>query len=111
MKKGLLLVFLAIVFSTHSIRAEIRITVSRFANNQIKIEGVTAPNRAVTIDGKFTVESDGGGHFDFKQLNYKPADCMSDITSGADVYSAVIAGCFGELSIERETPMPPAASP
>jgi hypothetical protein len=85
-------------------RAEIRITVSRFDNNRIEIEGQTAPNRTVTIDGKFKVESDSGGYFDFKRAGYKPADCMSDITSGDDIYSAVIAGCFGEYSIEREKP-------
>jgi hypothetical protein len=27
---------------------------------------------------------------------------MSDITDGDDIYSAVIAGCFGELGIEHE---------
>src|SRR5689334_16696629 len=111
MTKACLLALLVLTASADITFAEIRIAVSRFENNKIEIQGVTAPNRIVTIDGQFKVQSDGGGYFDFKQLNYKPADCMSDITSGADVYSAVIAGCFGELSIERETPMPPAASP
>jgi hypothetical protein len=89
-------------------QAEIRISISRFENNQIEIDGQTAPNRAVTIDGKFTVKADGGGYFDFKRMNYKPDDCVSDITSGDDVYSAVIAGCFGEFTIEHERPKTPA---
>jgi hypothetical protein len=93
---------LAIVATTIPTRAEIRITVSRFENNQIQIEGQTAPNRTVTIDGKFKIQSDGGGYFDFKHTGYKPPDCMSDIASGDDIYSAVIAGCFGEFAIEHE---------
>jgi hypothetical protein len=90
--------------------ADIRITTSRFENNQIEIEGHSAPNSTVTIDGKFKVTTDGGGYFDFKQAGYKPPDCMSDITDGDDIYSAVIAGCFGELKIEHEklkSPAPP----
>lgn len=87
--------------------AEIRITVSRFDNNQLDIKGQTAPNRPVVIDKKFKTQSDGGGYFEFKQQGYKPADCMSDIRSGGDTYSAVIAGCFGEFSIERQPPKTP----
>jgi hypothetical protein len=108
MKK--LLLGIVLVLLSGAARAEIRITVSRFENNQIDIQGQTAPNRSVTIDGKFKTQSDGGGYFEFKRSGYKPSDCMSDITSGDDVYSAVIAGCFGEFSIEHEqqkTPVPP----
>lgn len=106
----LLFAVLALAVATSVARAEIRITVSRFDNNQLKIEGHTAPNRAVTIDSKFKTQSDGGGYFEFKQTGYKPAGCMSDIRSGTDIYSAVIAGCFGEFRIEREklkSPAPP----
>lgn len=105
--KRLLLALLACAAAATAARAEIRITVSRFEHNQIEIEGQTAPNRTVTIDGKFKVQSDGGGYFDFKRAGYKPPDCMSDITSGSDVYSAVIAGCFGEFKIEHERPKTP----
>jgi hypothetical protein len=108
MTKAFLLALLVLTASADTTFAEIRITVSRFENNKIEIQGLTAPNRIVTIDGQFKVQSDGGGYFDFKQLNYKPADCMSDISSGTDVYSAVIAGCFGEFSIEHEKPKTPA---
>lgn len=104
MTKPLLVVALALAATTNAAQAEIRISVSRFVNNQIEIEGQTAPNRTVTIDGKFEIKSDAGGYFDFKRADYKPADCMSDISSGNDIYSAVIAGCFGELRIEREGP-------
>jgi hypothetical protein len=110
MTKRLLLALLALAAAANAAQAEIRITISRFADNQIEIEGQTAPNRTVTIDGKFDIQADGGGYFDFKRAGYKPDDCMSDITSGGDVYSAVIAGCFGEFSIEHQqpkTPVPP----
>jgi hypothetical protein len=89
-------------------RAEIRITVSRYENGAIDVEGQTTPHRTVTLDGKFKTESDGGGYFHFDQKNYKPPYCMSDITAGDEVYSAVIAGCFGEFKIERKTPNTPA---
>ena len=89
-------------------RADIRINVSRFVNGHLRIEGKTEPNAKVTLDGKYTTTSDGGGYFTFTE-SYKPDDCMSDISSGGNVYSAVIAGCFGELAIENEhlkTPEP-----
>lgn len=109
MTKRLLLTLLALVAVTTAARAEIRITVSRFDNNRYELEGQTAPNRTVTIDGKFKTQSNGGGYFTFTRAGYKPPDCMSDIRSGDDIYSAVIAGCFGEFAIEREglkTPAP-----
>jgi hypothetical protein len=102
MTTRLLLALLALASTAVAARADIRITISRFENNQIEIEGQTAPNSTVTIDGKFKIQSDSGGYFDFKRAGYKPSDCMSDITSGDDIYSAVIAGCFGELGIEHE---------
>jgi hypothetical protein len=110
MPNRLLFALLALAAATSVAHAEIRITVSRFENNQIEIEGQTAPNSTVTIDGKFKTKSDSGGYFDFKRAGYKPDDCMSNITDGDDVYSAVIAGCFGEFKIEHEglkTPAPP----
>jgi hypothetical protein len=108
MTTRLLIALLALISIAATARADIRVTISRFENNQIEIEGQTAPNRTVTIDGKFKIESDGGGYFDFKRSGYKPSDCMSDITSGSDIYSAVIAGCFGEFVIEHEKPNTPA---
>jgi hypothetical protein len=96
------LLLAALLLAGTAARADIRITTSRFENNQIEIEGHSAPNSTVTIDGKFKIKTDGGGYFDFKRAGYKPPDCMSDIADGDDIYSAVIAGCFGELSIEHE---------
>jgi hypothetical protein len=101
MRKPLFGVLLVLIGATAA-QADIRITISRFGNNQIEIQGHTAPNSTVTIDGKFKVKTDGGGYFDFKHTGYKPPDCMSDITSGDESYSAVIAGCFGEFKIEHE---------
>jgi hypothetical protein len=102
MTTRLLLALLTLLAAANAARAEIRITTSRFENNQIEIEGQSAPNSTVTIDGKFKIKTDSGGYFDFKQAGYKPPDCMSDIASGDDIYSAVIAGCFGEFKIEHE---------
>jgi hypothetical protein len=83
--------------------AEIRVSVSRYEDGTLTVAGQTAPNRTVTLDGRASVKSDGGGHFVFQE-HYKPETCMSDITSGDDIYSAVIAGCYGEFAIERQQP-------
>ena len=73
--------------------ADIRVDESRYENGQLIVTGQTAPGRALTLDGKYKTKSDGEGHFKFT-VKYKPATCMSDIRSGEDVYSAVIAGCL-----------------
>jgi hypothetical protein len=86
--------------------ADIRINVSRFENGHLHIEGHTEPNAKVTLDGKYTTTSNSGGYFTFTE-SYKPSDCMSDIRSGEDVYSAVIAGCFGEFAIEHKQVVTP----
>jgi hypothetical protein len=75
--------------------AEIRIDRSRYENGQLIVIGETEPGRTVTLDGKYTANSGADGHFKFTVQNYKPPTCMSDIKAGDDVYSAVIAGCFG----------------
>jgi hypothetical protein len=77
--------------------ADIRVNESRYENGKTIITGDTAPRRMLTLDGKYTTKSDGEGHFKF-EVKYKPSDCMSDIKAGEDVYSAVIAGCFGVTS-------------
>jgi hypothetical protein len=87
-------------------RADIRINISRFENGHLRIEGHTEPNAKVTLDGKYTTTSNSGGYFTFTE-SYKPSDCMSDIRSGEDVYSAVIAGCFGEFAIEHKQVVTP----
>jgi hypothetical protein len=74
--------------------ADIRVDVSRYENGKTIVTGNTAPGRTVTLDGKYKTKSDGEGHFKF-DVKYKPSDCMTDIKAGPDVYSAVIAGCFG----------------
>lgn len=78
--------------------ADIRINESRYVNGKLIVTGQTAPDRTVTLDKKYKTKSDGDGDFKFTVDKYKPADCMSDIRSGADVYSAVIAGCFGAIT-------------
>lgn len=83
--------------------AEIRITVSRFENGTLTVVGTTAPRQTVVLDGRARVTSDINGHFTFTE-HYKPDTCMSDIVSGKDIYSAVIAGCYGEFAIEHEQP-------
>jgi hypothetical protein len=88
--------------------ADIRINVSRYENGHLRIEGHTEPNSKVTLDGKYTTTSNSGGYFTFTE-SYKPSDCMSDIRSGEDVYSAVIAGCFGEFAIEHKQIVTPEA--
>jgi hypothetical protein len=59
--------------------------------------------RAVTLDGKYKTKSDGGGHFKFS-VREKPDTCMSDIRSGSDVYSAVIAGFLDAVDVDGPLP-------
>ena len=85
-------------------QADIRINESRYVGGKLIIDGETAPNRAVTLDGKYTTKSDGGGHFSFDVTDYKPFTCMSDITAGEDIYSAVIAGCLDPGDVDAPLP-------
>ncbi|HEU5017541.1 MAG TPA: hypothetical protein VFT69_06165 [Pseudolabrys sp.] len=73
--------------------ADIRIDQSRYANGEVTIVGETSPDAVVTLDDKYKTKSDAGGHFKFTEP-YKPFTCMSDIRSGSNIYSAVIAGCL-----------------
>ena len=84
--------------------ADIRIDVSRYVDGKLIITGETTPDRTVILDKRYKTKSDGEGHFTFTVKKYKPADCMSDIRSGPDVYSAVIAGCFGVSADESAAP-------
>ncbi|HEU4662143.1 MAG TPA: hypothetical protein VFS63_15940 [Pseudolabrys sp.] len=88
-----LCIFILLVFGVSAASAEIRISVSRYENGRLTVEGTTDPNEAVTLDNKYKTKSDSAGRFTF-HLNYKPDLCMTDINAGTDVYSAVIAGCF-----------------
>jgi hypothetical protein len=89
-----LCVALVLLCGIREASADIRITVSRYENGKTIVVGETAPGRTVTLDSKYKTQSDGGGHFRFS-VPYKPSTCMSDIKAADDVYSAVIAGCFG----------------
>jgi hypothetical protein len=77
--------------------ADIRVDESRYESGKTIVTGETGPDRTLTLDGKYKTKSDGRGHFEF-DVKYKPSDCMTDIKAGQDVYSAVIAGCFGVTS-------------
>lgn len=89
--------------------AEIRVDVSRYQNGKLIIRGETAPGRTVVLDDKFATRSDRQGHFSFA-VDELPFTCMSDIRSGDDIYSAVIAGCLNPSVVEHLRPLPPAAS-
>jgi hypothetical protein len=84
-------------------RADIRINESRYADGTLVISGQTSPNRTVTLDNKYKTKSDGGGAFKFTE-HYKPFTCMSDIRTGGDVYSAVIAGCLDPGDVDGPLP-------
>jgi hypothetical protein len=87
--------------------AAIRITSSNYQDGVTVVTGQTAPNRTVTMDGRFTTKSDSGGHFKFR-LEYKPATCMASIVSGEDAYSALIVGCLLGEAADRRKPRAPA---
>jgi hypothetical protein len=74
--------------------ADIRVDKSSYENGKTIVTGETGPGRTLTLDGKYKTKSDDEGHFKF-DVKYKPSTCMSDIKAGKDIYSAVIAGCFG----------------
>jgi hypothetical protein len=87
--------------------ADIRIDESRYIDGKLIVSGETGPGRTVTLDRKYKTKRDGDGHFSFMVSKYKPADCMSDIRAGDDLYSAVIAGCFGVTNGAASTPPQP----
>jgi len=99
---------LAFIAATGAARADIRIDESRFVDGNVIISGETAPNRTVTLDGKYTTKSDGGGYFKFT-AHEKPFTCMSDIRSGNDIYSAVISGCLDAGDVDAPLPAKAAA--
>jgi hypothetical protein len=90
--------------------ADIRINESRYAGGKVIISGETAPSRTVTLDGKYKTKSDGQGRFTFS-VKYKPSTCMSDIRSGRDIYSAVIAGCLDAGDVDGPLPTQAAGKP
>ncbi len=101
---------LVLLAGTAAARADIRIDESRYVGGKLIVSGETEPNRTVTLDGKYTTKSDGGGFFTFTEP-YKPFTCMSDISDGSGIYSAVIAGCFDTGADDDALPSPAAAKP
>jgi hypothetical protein len=102
------LVLLGLIAGIGTAQADIRITDSHFQNGTLVVSGETEPGNTVTLDNRFKTKADGGGHFTF-HVNEKPDTCMSDIRSGADIYSAVISGCFGAVSsVPLQAPTAPA---
>ncbi len=75
-------------------RADIMVVQSRYADGMLTVIGQTEGGRTVTLDRQFETEAGPDGRFRF-HVNHKPESCMSDLRAGSDVYSAVIAGCFG----------------
>jgi hypothetical protein len=67
--------------------ANIRINTSRYENGTLIIAGQTEPHKIVTLDGKYKTKSDIDGDFKFA-VHEKPFTCMSNIRSGASIYSA-----------------------
>jgi len=102
--------FILFVFGVSAASAEIRINVSRIENGALTVSGETRPNQTVTLDGKYQAKSDAAGRFAF-HLSYKPDTCMSDIKSGDDVYSAVIAGCLIATQLAAPEPSPTSGKP
>lgn len=73
--------------------AAIRIIDSTYEGGVTTVSGQTKPHEKVTLDGKYTTTSDGGGHFEF-HVRYKPYTCMSNIVAGEDNYAALLNGCL-----------------
>lgn len=88
-----LLAFAVLLLTAHAAAAEIRIRESRFADGRLIVRGQTAPDREVTLQGRFSTTADKQGRFSFS-VPYDPVDCFAELRSGPDRYYAVIAGCF-----------------
>jgi hypothetical protein len=95
---------LILIYGISAALGDIRIDESRYENGKTVITGETAPDLTVTLDGKYKTQSNDNGNFKFS-VRYKPTTCMSDIKAGDDVYSAVIAGCFGTGASNITTPI------
>lgn len=89
----IVLSFAVLLATAHAAAADIRIRESRFSDGLLIVRGETAPNREVTLQGRFSTTANAQGRFTFS-VPYKPADCLADIRSGPDRYSAFITDCF-----------------
>jgi hypothetical protein len=93
-----------LLFETGPAAAAIRIIDSIYADGVTTVTGQTRPHQKVTLDGKYSAQSDGAGRFEF-HVKYKPETCLSDIAAGEDSYSAVITNCLlGDATASDQAP-------
>ncbi|HEX9904633.1 MAG TPA: carbohydrate-binding protein, partial [Propylenella sp.] len=74
--------------------AEIVVTEAKIQAGELIVEGKTpSASQKITLDGRFTVTSDGAKVFAFGLANYLPSDCIVDLKAGAKARKAVVADC------------------
>lgn len=80
------------------------ITEATITQGLLVIQGNTAPNTLVTVDGAFGVMSDSSGNFHFGIASWHPDDCVVKVEAREvnDWRNAVIAKC-GEIGPPGET--------
>lgn len=85
----LLLALPGISFATVSVsRADL-------SGDRLRIEGIAAANRTITVDGVAMGSSDGGGRFRIERTGFTPPpDCTVDVNDGsATATTAELEGC------------------
>lgn len=99
---------LALALGT-SARAAPAITAAAIATGRLYVVGTTdQPHTSVSLDGKFTAESDDKGKFQF-ELVYYPAGCVVRATIGGNTVEAKVQQC-GEICMPvLEANAPPAS--
>ena len=84
------------------------ITVAAIATGRLYVVGTTdQPHTSVSLDGKFTAESNDKGKFQF-ELVYYPAGCVVRATIGAQTYQAHVEQCGEKYEPERVATARPA---
>lgn len=84
----------ALLLTTIQSLAEITVTKAEYAAGVTLIQGeVERPNAKVTLDRRYSTQSNRYGQFAFK-VRYLPNDCMVDIRAGRDTHPVVIGNCM-----------------
>ena len=83
-----------LLLTTVAAAAEITVTKAEHAGGVTLIRGeVERPNAKVTLDRRYSTQSDRFGEFIFK-VRYLPDDCTVDLRAGRDTHPVVINNCL-----------------
>ncbi|MBO1268925.1 Ig domain-containing protein [Arthrobacter cavernae] len=85
--------------------AAVSVSRAEVSGGNLRIEGTSAPNATITVDGVAMGTSDGGGRFRIERAGFTaPADCTVDVNDGsATAVTATLSGC----TVGSPPPPPP----